>query len=186
MTGWAGTASAHAHLVSSTPKHTATVAGPVTEVTLRFNEPINPAVVQVKVTGPDGRDHTDGRPRIDGAALTQGLKNDMGAGRYAIAFRVVSHDGHPVSEQLHFTLNAPGSSSTPAPPAAARPNPRRRRPGMAGVASSAGRWPSSRSPRCCSACAGVALADVPGSPVNAMGAPASRGGARLVSGGRRR
>lgn len=118
VTGWAGTASAHAHLMSSTPKDASTVTGPLTEITLKFNEPINPSIYQVKVTGPDGRDHTEGKPQINGVTLSQSLKADMGTGRYAIAFRIVSHDGHPVSEQLHFTLNAQGRSSTPAPPAA--------------------------------------------------------------------
>jgi CopC domain len=41
---WTGTASAHAHLISSTPKDTSTVTGPLTEVTLKFGEAINPSI----------------------------------------------------------------------------------------------------------------------------------------------
>jgi hypothetical protein len=77
------------------------------------------------VTGPQGRVDT-GQTRVDDAVVSVGLKDSLPAGRYAVAFRVVSDDGHPVESSYTFQLKAatvtsaaPSASAAPAPAAAA-------------------------------------------------------------------
>ncbi|MBE3014018.1 copper resistance protein CopC [Microbispora sp. NEAU-D428] len=138
IAGVTGPAVAHTELKSSTPKDGATVKKAPPHVELVFTESINRQFVTIAVTGPDGQKVTKGKPNTKGPVVTQPLTADLPNGRYAIAFRVVSSDGHPVSGELHFTLKAPAPpSATPtvASPAAG--------PSPAGVATPAGAAPSS-------------------------------------------
>ena len=122
--GVAVPAQAHTELKSSTPKDGATVTKAPAEVTLVFTESINRQFVTVVVTGPGGRKAAEGKPSTKGPVVTQPLTADLPNGRYAVAFRVVSSDGHPVSGELHFTLNAPAvAATTPGESPAASPSP---------------------------------------------------------------
>jgi methionine-rich copper-binding protein CopC len=115
LAGMTGTASAHAGLKSSDPADGATVMQPPADIELVFTEAISRNFATVVVTGPGGKKVVDGKPEIKGATLTQPLTDNLENGRYAIAFRVVSADGHPITEELHFTLKAPEPSPTPTP-----------------------------------------------------------------------
>ena len=113
----ASAAPAHAHdeLVSSSPAADATVAQPPPEVVLTFDEAVLPVGTQVVVTGPDGP-VSDGSPRLDGTTVHQPLLGGP-AGRYSVAWRATSADGHPVSGTFAFTAQAaspPSSTTTPA------------------------------------------------------------------------
>ena len=107
-------ADAHAALKSVTPADGDTVATAPRTVTLEFNEPIGTSFATVTVTGPDGSAGT-GRPKVDGTTVSQALASDLPAGRYTVRFRVVSEDGHPVSDTSTFTIAAasPTTSTTP-------------------------------------------------------------------------
>lgn len=139
IAGVTGPAAAHTELKSSTPKDGATVEKAPSHVELVFTESINRQFVTIVVTGPGGQKVAKGKPGTKGPVVTQPLTADLPNGRYAIAFRVVSSDGHPVSGELHFTLKAPAPvpSATPttASPAAG--------PSSAGAATPAGAAPSS-------------------------------------------
>src|SRR5262245_14518354 len=115
-------AAAHTELKSSTPKNGASVKKPPTKVELVFTESINRQFVRVVVTGPDGQKVGVGTPRTKGPVVTHSLARDLANGRYTIAFRVASSDGHPVRGTLRFTLAAPLPSPTATPtPASATP-----------------------------------------------------------------
>jgi methionine-rich copper-binding protein CopC len=111
----ASAASAHAELVSSTPADGSFVTTAPTEVVLTFDEDIQTHFDSVVVNGPKGSRVGTGSPHISGKTLTQRLGTLAAQGRYSIAYRVVSADGHPVTGQLSFFLSRDGSS----PPAAA-------------------------------------------------------------------
>ena len=106
----AAPALAHDELVSSNPATDATVAVPPTEVVLTFDEAVLPVGTQVVVTGPDGP-VSDGSPRLEGTAVHQPLLGGP-AGKYSVAWRATSADGHPVSGSFAFTAQAASPPST--------------------------------------------------------------------------
>lgn len=109
LVGLAATpASAHAHLVRALPGDGATVTSAPGRVRLVFDENVRtPAAVVV--TGPSGTRVDHGQVQV--LDNTASVRVDvMTAGRYTVAFRVVSADGHPVSAQTSFRF-APGGSA---------------------------------------------------------------------------
>ncbi|WP_406831511.1 copper resistance CopC family protein [Pedococcus sp. KACC 23699] len=107
-------ADAHAALKSVTPGDGSTVSTAPTTVTLSFNEPIGTTFATVTVTGPSGN-VGNGRPKVEGTTVTEELDADLPNGVYKVAFRVVSEDGHPVSDTSSFTIKAAQSSPTSEP-----------------------------------------------------------------------
>jgi copper resistance protein C len=112
VVGSASAASAHATLESTSPRAGAVVQSPLTAVRLTFDEAVGtPAFIAV--TGPQGRVDT-GQTRVDDAVVSVGLKDSLPTGRYTVAFRVVSDDGHPVESSFAFQVKAAaGASSVP-------------------------------------------------------------------------
>jgi methionine-rich copper-binding protein CopC len=118
VVGSASAASAHASLESTSPRAGAVVQGPLTAARLTFDEAVGtPAFLAV--TGPQGRVDT-GPARVDGAVVSVRLRDSLPAGRYTVAFRVVSDDGHPVESSYSFQLKA--ASAAPSPAASAPAN----------------------------------------------------------------
>jgi methionine-rich copper-binding protein CopC len=109
----AGSAEAHAALQSITPADGARLAQAPTQVVLTFDEAVSTSFATVTVSDPAGKPVTQGAATVDGAVVTQTLAPGLGAGQYVVAFRVVSDDGHPISERTTFTV----LSSTPSSPA---------------------------------------------------------------------
>ena len=103
-------ASAHAHLVRAVPGDGATVTTAPARVRLVFDENMGtPAVVTV--TGPSGTRVDHGSVQVQDNTASVRVEV-LTAGRYTVAFRVVSADGHPVSAQTSFMF-APGGSAQP-------------------------------------------------------------------------
>jgi methionine-rich copper-binding protein CopC len=105
-------ADAHTALRSVSPKDRSTVSFAPTKVVLTFTEAVSTSFATVTVTGPQGP-VSKGKAAVDGVTLTQALTGDLPNGRYTVAFRVVSDDGHPVSDQTTFTVAAANSHTTP-------------------------------------------------------------------------
>jgi methionine-rich copper-binding protein CopC len=104
-------AAAHTGLSSSSPKDGATVQNLPGEVVLEFTEPVGEP--EVEVTASDGTVVSDGEPEALGRTVTEPLTTDGPSGTYTIAYRVVSADGHPVSDELTFDVRSgppPGES----------------------------------------------------------------------------
>ncbi|PRY45934.1 hypothetical protein CLV43_101197 [Umezawaea tangerina] len=117
MLGVAGPALAHNVLVSSNPLAGSSVeTGPAT-ITLTFDQPVNggPGLNAVSVVSPDGG-HWEGvgEPTVRDNVVTAQLRPLGPAGEYTVSYRILSADGHPVTESLKFTLTKAGSG-TPAP-----------------------------------------------------------------------
>ena len=107
-------ADAHAALRSITPGDGETVATAPRAVTLEFNEPIGTSFATVTVTGPSGN-VSQGRPAVDATTVTQALSSGLQGGDYTVAFRVVSEDGHPVSDTTTFTVVDASTTATTSP-----------------------------------------------------------------------
>ncbi|GII60112.1 hypothetical protein Skr01_01970 [Sphaerisporangium krabiense] len=109
-TALASPALAHTALKSSDPKKGSTVET-LEGVTLTFTESVKFPVVLVRDA--DGRAHQDGKAKLDGATVTQKVSGALPSGKYVIAWRVVSVDGHPIEGEIPFTVKAPAASPTP-------------------------------------------------------------------------
>jgi copper resistance protein C len=121
----ASPAYAHDELKSSSPADGTTLAQPPGQVVLTFEEPPVELGAQVVVTGPDGP-VSSGTPRLDGDDVIADVAPQAPAGRYTVAWRVTSDDGHPVSGTFAFTAQAPtagGTSSAAAATPATTPAP---------------------------------------------------------------
>ncbi|PZG11549.1 copper resistance CopC family protein [Nonomuraea aridisoli] len=119
----AAPALAHDALKSSSPAKGATVES-LDEVKLEFTGKVRMPFVIVR--GEGDAQHESGEPEADGAVVTQAVAGPLPDGRYTIAYRVVSSDGHPIEGEIPFrvkgaptpTPSATESASAPAEPAA--------------------------------------------------------------------
>ncbi|SFJ20360.1 hypothetical protein SAMN05216275_10770 [Streptosporangium canum] len=107
-TAFASPALAHDTLKSSDPAKGAKVES-LEQVKLTFSASVRFPNVVVHTT--DNVAHQDGKPAVDGAVVTQRLKDDLPPGDYVIAYRVVSSDGHPIEGEIPFTLVGPETPS---------------------------------------------------------------------------
>ena len=111
-------ASAHSRLISISPKDGASLPGSPTEVVLRFNEPVNPQFVTVRVTDAEGGDVVGQDAAVSESTVTLPITDPIAAGTYNIVYRVVSADSHPISGSTSFTIEG----DPLAPPASASPS----------------------------------------------------------------
>lgn len=108
-------AAAHTSLVAVNPADGSTVDTTPAAVVLTFTEPAVALGTQVVVTGPRGK-ASAGAVRLVDSTVRQELVSGAPAGRYTVAWRVTSEDGHPITGQLSFTsTGAGGGTVSPAP-----------------------------------------------------------------------
>jgi methionine-rich copper-binding protein CopC len=112
---------AHDDLTASQPKSGATLQTAPKEITLTFAEPVNARFVKVGVAR-DGKNMPVAKPAVTGAVVHQVL-DGAAPGAYAVSYRIVSTDGHPVTGSLRFTLSAPKTTGGAGAPAAASSTP---------------------------------------------------------------
>ncbi|MBG0829265.1 copper resistance protein CopC [Planomonospora sp. ID67723] len=121
-TASASPAFAHDTLKSSDPAKGEKVES-LEEVKLTFTASVRfPRVV---VRAGDGTPYQEGKAAADGHVVTQKVTPDLPPGKYVIAYRVVSSDGHPIEGEIPFTMAgdappsaAPAESGSPAQTAA--------------------------------------------------------------------
>ncbi len=104
---------AHAQLVSSDPSDGAVVASAPAALTLTFNEPVSP--ITIKLARPDGSVSLIDTIRNDGSAITITPPPALPNGSYALSYRVISEDGHPIGGTLGFSIGAPSASGSTIP-----------------------------------------------------------------------
>lgn len=120
----AGSAAAHAVLISTDPGQGVVVATAPTTVSLTFSEPVVVAADGIRVFDPDGAqlDTGDavhlGRDSIVGVALTSndqpnGNQPSAQQGTYTVSWRVISVDSHPVAGAFTFSVGQPSASRAP-------------------------------------------------------------------------
>lgn len=118
-------ARAHDVLVGTEPSDGAVVAGAPSQVVLAFSAAPLDVGVAVTVTGPDGGEWADGAPLVDADRVVQPVRAGMPAGSYAVQWRAVSGDGHPVTGAFGFEVAPaePQAAATPQDgPTAAAPS----------------------------------------------------------------
>lgn len=101
---WVPPAAGHAALVNSSPPSGAMLDQAPDHVLLQFNEPVSALVV--RLLRPDGEvTELAGEPAPpNGLSLSLPSLHEKGA--YALSWRVVSTDGHPVGGSVMFSLGA--------------------------------------------------------------------------------
>jgi hypothetical protein len=82
---------------------------------LTFDEPAIAMGTQVVVTGPSGQVQ-QGQPRLIDNTITEDLQPGAPAGAYAVAWRVTSADGHPVSGTFSFSAKTAAATQPPITP----------------------------------------------------------------------
>jgi len=106
-------AAAHDVLVSSDPEDGAELENP-TSLTLTFNNDpldVNPVI---SISGPDGQEKAlELTPVVDGRDVYVEF-SDLEPGEYAVAWRVVSSDGHPIEGNQSFTVLPSADAPDPA------------------------------------------------------------------------
>ncbi|TDD04823.1 copper resistance protein CopC [Nonomuraea deserti] len=105
----AAPALAHDALKSSSPARGAEVKA-LDEVELEFTAKVRMPFVIVR--GPGDDQHQLGKPELDGAVVRQAVKAPLPDGKYTIAYRVVSSDGHPIEGEIPFRVEG---AETPSP-----------------------------------------------------------------------
>ncbi|MEW9548916.1 copper resistance protein CopC [Nonomuraea sp. NPDC050783] len=120
VVGAAGPALAHDSLKSSSPAKGAEVES-LDEVRLEFSA--RPRLPYVIVRGADGAEHQLGEPQTNGPVVTQAVRTPLPAGRYTIAYRIVSSDGHPVEGEIPFTVKGSPAAAGASPPATSASSP---------------------------------------------------------------
>lgn len=95
---------AHAELVQSDPAKDGTLPASAKEITLTFDEAVQPAAC--KLTS-EGKDVTGlGKPHADGMVLHVPIEKPLVAGKYSLGCRVVGPDSHPINSTLTFAVSA--------------------------------------------------------------------------------
>ena len=104
-------AAAHAILLATTPADGSVLRTSPGQVSLRFDEAVGrPAYLTV--TGPGGRVDA-GAVTIDGPVVSVKVLATTTTGRYTVAYRVISDDGHPVEGTFRYQLGGAGAPATP-------------------------------------------------------------------------
>jgi hypothetical protein len=102
----AGTASAHAHLVKSTPTANATVAAPKA-ISLTFNEKLTPAFSKFELVMPTMNNMAVAVKTSvskDGLTITGTPQAALMPGVYKINWHAASSDGHKMDGAVDFTV----------------------------------------------------------------------------------
>ncbi|MFI7700531.1 copper resistance protein CopC [Nonomuraea sp. NPDC049480] len=103
---------AHDRLKASSPADNAKLER-VETIELEFTSRMTMPTILLE--GPGGTSVPVGKARAQGAKVSARPEEELAAGRYRIAWRVVSSDGHPIQGELGFTIIAPPATATPGP-----------------------------------------------------------------------
>ncbi len=112
-------ASAHDDLVSSSPAPGERLASAPVSVTLIFSDDMLADGAEVTIVDRSGRDWAAGEPVVSETTVSVELAPDMPDAGYEIQWRVVSSDGHPISDIVPFTVgDSEPLTRTPSPSSA--------------------------------------------------------------------
>ncbi|WP_259460196.1 copper resistance CopC family protein [Microbacterium sp. AG1240] len=111
--GPASPVSAHDQLVSTDPAADAVLTALPSEITLSYSAELlgDGASNVVEVTDAAGTSLVDGTAVVDGVNVTQALTGTA-SGAISVIWRVVSSDGHPISGEFAFTVDAPATPTS--------------------------------------------------------------------------
>ncbi len=111
----AGSAAAHAVLISTNPGHGAVVTTAPSTVSLTFSESVVVTADGIRIFGPDGAQLDTGDAVHLGRASTVGvsLGRTQQRGTYTVSWRVMSADSHPVAGAFTFSVGQPSPNRAP-------------------------------------------------------------------------
>jgi copper resistance protein C len=112
-----GPAWAHNSLTDASPARNATVKKAPEQVKLTFLQKLDPNLT-IAVSDADKRKVAAGEPEANGKVGTLTFDEPLANGTYAVTYRVVSTDGHPVQGSYRFTVADPSAAPAAAAPAA--------------------------------------------------------------------
>lgn len=96
-------ASAHSELISSTPSDGSTVQKSISAIKLQFGERIE-KVVKMDLKNNSGKTFQIQKPDVQGKNLTVHIKKPLPSGAYTMKWKVISIDGHAISQELSFNI----------------------------------------------------------------------------------
>lgn len=113
LLGFAGAAPAQAHdqLVQSSPAPDSALDASPTDITLSYSANIMEIGPMIVLQDAAGQDWATGEPVIDGTTVTSTIDEALPDGAYAINWRVVSSDGHPITGTIAFTIGDPAADA---------------------------------------------------------------------------
>jgi hypothetical protein len=100
------TALAHAKLQKSKPENGSTVANSPAALKLYFNEPVEPAMSRVKITGAGGVAIQAGKPVVaeENDSTLAVTVPKLPSGDYRVEWSTMGHDSHHTKGELHFSV----------------------------------------------------------------------------------
>lgn len=111
LAGWllsgvvlAGSAAAHAGLVSTEPGESARLETAPAEVTMTFTEGVSLGAGYARVLTADGERVDTDDASVDGEVVTIPLRPDLADGGYLVTYRIVSADSHPIQGAFSFVV----------------------------------------------------------------------------------
>lgn len=110
---------AHADYRSTSPKDGAVLESVPDEVSVQFDSGLLDAGAALVVTAEDGTVVSIDPPVVGDRSLSTRLLPDTGSGTYLVAFRVVSQDGHTVTDSFSFSIEGSSGIDEPAAEATA-------------------------------------------------------------------
>lgn len=115
---------AHDQLVSTDPAADAVLDAMPAEITLTFSAELlgDGGSNVVEVTDAAGTPLAEGAAAVDGITVTQALSG-AASGPVSVLWRVVSSDGHPISGEFAFTVEAPATPTAEPTPTASSASP---------------------------------------------------------------
>lgn len=120
----AAPAQAHDELTSTTPAQDETITTDPGKVSLTLTQPpLNSDSLKtsvIKVTAPDGHVASTGEVTVEGPVISTAAEIDH-PGKYTVAWRAVSADGHPIEGNYSFTFAGAATASTATASAAPSP-----------------------------------------------------------------
>ncbi len=108
-------ASAHAYLIRTSPTASGVLNAPPRQISLTYDEAVEPRFAIISVTNVDGRQETTGpvrRSAADPDTLVVPVRPGLPEGWYLIYWRAISVDGHPVQGAFTYAV---GPDPGPAP-----------------------------------------------------------------------
>ena len=99
-----GPASAHDQLLSSDPKDGATLDEHPANISLTFSAAPLDTGIEIALVGPDGTTAKGQDIQVDDEVVTAQLGEGLPPGEYAVAWHVVSSDGHPIDGEFTYTV----------------------------------------------------------------------------------
>ncbi len=111
-------ANAHAGVVSVSPAQDQVLMSMASEISIQFSEELltisNQDVNTLSLTELDGPPIELENIRVEGEFLKAGIPTgDYAPGTYEVTYRIVSADGHKLSDSFTFALNAPAVTAAP-------------------------------------------------------------------------